>query len=442
MECGASGPPLKPGVLRGGRPGAVLTAAGSVQRCGGRHGTDFGPSWQATWREWQRVLSGRRCRWSSGDVNQSVGELQMPGFYLFNGRGDLVGPIEAPRVELSPTEWRERLSPEQFRILRTQGTERAFCGNLLDNKRSGVYCCAGCGLPLFSSRAKFHSGTGWPSFFQAIGPGNVAERRDTSHGMVRVEILCARCDGHLGHVFPDGPPPTRLRYCLNSESLQFTDDEHLAQLADPATNAGGSDSLSGSRGPDDDAGGTQNSETLPLETAVLAGGCFWCTEAAFEQLAGVLDVESGYCGGTPESANYKAVCSGTTGHAEVIRIRYNPLQITFEQLLEVFLDAHDPTQKNRQGNDVGPQYRSAIFFNSSDQQVRAQRVLQAATEAGRFPKPIVTTLEPLTQFHPAEAYHQDYARNNPDQPYIRYHALPKACEVRSKFPGLVSDDRR
>jgi len=110
----------------------------------------------------------------------------------------------------------------------------AFCGTLLDNKLHGVYSCAGCGLPLFASDAKFNSGTGWPSFFQPIAPGNVAETADESHGMTRVEINCARCDGHLGHVFPDGPPPTRQRYCMNSESLTFTPSDQLATLADPA----------------------------------------------------------------------------------------------------------------------------------------------------------------------------------------------------------------
>ncbi|HEX5102554.1 MAG TPA: peptide-methionine (R)-S-oxide reductase MsrB [Pirellulaceae bacterium] len=154
--------------------------------------------------------------------------------HVFNKSGELVGPVESPKLELSEAEWRTRLSPEQFRILRTSGTERPFCGTLLDNKQHGVYACAGCGLPLFSSEHKFHSGTGWPSFFHPIAPGNVAEKPDDSYGMTRVEINCARCDGHLGHVFPDGPPPPRLRFCLNSESLQFTPKEELHSLADSA----------------------------------------------------------------------------------------------------------------------------------------------------------------------------------------------------------------
>jgi len=142
--------------------------------------------------------------------------------HVFEKSGKLIGPVEMPKLELSEAQWRERLSPEQFRILRSSGTERPFCGTLLDNKKHGVYSCAGCGLPLFASDSKFHSGTGWPSFFQPIAPGNVAEHADHSHGMTRIEINCARCDGHLGHVFPDGPPPTGRRFCLNSESLQFT----------------------------------------------------------------------------------------------------------------------------------------------------------------------------------------------------------------------------
>ena len=142
--------------------------------------------------------------------------------YVFDRQGELVGPRDAPKLVLSDEEWRRRLSAEQFQVARGKGTERAFCGTLLDNKLIGVYSCVCCGLPLFSSDAKFNSGTGWPSFFQPIAKQNVVEEQDSSHGMLRSEILCPRCDGHLGHVFDDGPRPTGLRFCLNSASLAFT----------------------------------------------------------------------------------------------------------------------------------------------------------------------------------------------------------------------------
>jgi methionine-R-sulfoxide reductase len=142
--------------------------------------------------------------------------------------------VESARVVQTDAEWAARLTPEQYRVARGKGTERPFCGNLLDNKRRGVYACVCCGLPLFESGGKFDSGTGWPSFFRPIAEENVATAVDRSHGMVRAEILCTRCDCHLGHVFEDGPRPTGLRFCVNSESLAFTGEEDLANLADPA----------------------------------------------------------------------------------------------------------------------------------------------------------------------------------------------------------------
>jgi methionine-R-sulfoxide reductase len=153
---------------------------------------------------------------------------------VFNRRGQLVGPVEVARVVKTDAEWEKQLTPEQYHIARGKGTERPFCGNLLDNKRKGVYACVCCGLPLFTSASKFHSGTGWPSFFRPVAEESVTNAADRSHGMDRTEILCARCDAHLGHVFSDGPPPTGLRFCVNSESLAFTDEADLARLADPA----------------------------------------------------------------------------------------------------------------------------------------------------------------------------------------------------------------
>jgi methionine-S-sulfoxide reductase len=174
-----------------------------------------------------------------------------------------------------------------------------------------------------------------------------------------------------------------------------------------------------------------------MATIVLAGGCFWCTEAAFEQLAGVSDVTSGYAGGTKETANYKRVCEGDTGHAEVIRVTYDPGIISLDQLLDVFFDAHDPTTLNRQGADVGTQYRSAIFYADETQKQAAEAKIKELTEKKRFPSPIVTTLEPLVEFFPAEDYHQGYAQLHPDQPYIQGAAIPKVCKIRQKYPHLI-----
>jgi peptide methionine sulfoxide reductase msrA/msrB len=354
--------------------------------------------------------------------------------HVFNRQGKLVGPVESPRVDLSEKEWQGKLTQEQFRILRKQGTEHAFCGTLLDNKKEGVYSCAGCGLPLFASNAKFHSGTGWPSFFQPIAHENVIERSDDAYGMHRTEILCARCGGHLGHVFDDGPRPTGLRFCLNSESLKFTAESQLASLADPLAEGDGQSTSN----PSAVKSATEGKHTpTTTGTAVFAGGCFWCTEAAFEQLKGVVDVQSGYAGGAKGTANYESVSTGATGHAEAIRITYDPKVISYDRLLDIFFDAHDPTQLNHQDNDHGTQYRSAIFYVNEIEQRAAQAKIKHLTEAKAFPSPIVTTLEPLKEFYPAEEYHQDYARRHPDQPYIQYHALPKVCTVRDKHRELI-----
>lgn len=352
--------------------------------------------------------------------------------------GKLTDPIEQPKVELSEADWKKRLTPEQFRILRSKGTERPFCGGLLQNKEHGYYLCAGCNLPLFESNAKFDSGTGWPSFFQPVARENILEEVDRSHGMVRTEIMCMRCEGHLGHVFDDGPRPTGLRYCLNSESLKFVADDQLKTVAEkipastpvqPATTQPGASN----------SAATQPAQQQRAE-AVFAGGCFWCVEAVFEHIDGVYEVISGYSGGDAAMANYEAVCTGRTKHAEVVKIVYNPAKVSYEQLLKVHFATHDPTTLNRQGNDVGPQYRSAIFFASEQEKQIAQAFIDDLTDAKAFKSKIVTTLEPLTGFYPAEAYHQDYAFCNPGQPYIRAIALPKVEKVRSKFKDMVKPE--
>lgn len=172
--------------------------------------------------------------------------------------------------------------------------------------------------------------------------------------------------------------------------------------------------------------------------AVLAGGCFWCVEAVYQPLDGVQSVVSGYAGGDADSANYEAVCSGRTGHAEVVEVRYDPHRISFGALLKLFFAvAHDPTQKDRQGNDRGPQYRSAIFPVDEAQHKVAEDYIQQLNNAGAFTAPIVTTLEPGHPFHPAEDYHQDFARRNPNQPYITHVAKPKLEKLHAAFPDML-----
>jgi peptide-methionine (S)-S-oxide reductase len=170
------------------------------------------------------------------------------------------------------------------------------------------------------------------------------------------------------------------------------------------------------------------------KTAVLAGGCFWCVEAVFKELRGVRSVRSGYAGDSAATANYRAVCSGMTNHAEAIEVRYDASQTTFGQLLKIhFSVAHDPTQLDRQGNDSGRQYRSAIFYSDEEQRNVAEAYIRQLNEARIFASPIVTTLEPLETFHVAEEYHQDYAARNPGQPYIMFVAQPKVEKLREHF---------
>ncbi len=289
-----------------------------------------------------------------------------------------ITPLSKERV----AELAAKLDPEAYKITQKAGTEPAFCGNLLDNHKEGIYACVVCGLPLFSSENKFNSGTGWPSFYREIDPEHVTRTRDLSYGMVRTEINCARCGAHLGHVFDDGPKPTGERHCLNSASLKFIEK---GQPVPP------------------------ESRPADVKTAYFAGGCFWGIEHYFQQGPGVIDAVSGYMQGHVDHPTYKQVCTDMTGHAETVKVTYDANRISYRRLLQAFFDMHDPTEMNRQGPDVGTQYRSGIWTVDAEQQREAEAYVKELQAAGRFEgRRIVTEVEPAKTFWPAEDYHQDY----------------------------------
>ena len=258
------------------------------------------------------------------------------------------------------------LTPFEESVIVHRSTEAPFSGEYVDEFSEGTYFCKRCGAALYNSDSKFHSGCGWPSFDSEIE--GAVERRPDPDGN-RTEIVCANCGGHLGHVFEgEGFTPLDTRHCVNSVSLLFVTAEKL-------------------------------------ERAAFAGGCFWGVEHQFKQVEGVLETTAGYTGGETENPEYGQVCSGITGHAEAVEVVFDNTKVTFEELARLFFEIHDPTTPDRQGVDVGSQYRSAVFYTSGEQLETLEQLMDELRENGYDP---VTQLQPLDEFWPAEDYHQDY----------------------------------
>ena len=264
-----------------------------------------------------------------------------------------------------------KLTPEEKRVIVDKGTEAPFTGEYDDFFEHGVFVCRACSAPLYESKDKFDAGCGWPAF-DKVKDGSVERIKDMSLGYERTEIICAKCKGHLGHVFEgEKLTPENTRHCVNSISIRFLSYDSLS-------------------------------------LATFAAGCFWGVEELFRTIPGVYSTTVGYVGGEKVDPTYKEVCTGNTGHAEAVQIVYDEKQVNFITLLNIFWNNHDPTTLNRQGPDVGSQYRSAIFFHHEDQKKAAENSKKELDRSNKFKNRIVTQIIPITNFYRAEEYHQDY----------------------------------
>ncbi|MDD2611857.1 MAG: bifunctional methionine sulfoxide reductase B/A protein [Bacteroidales bacterium] len=283
-------------------------------------------------------------------------------------------------VQTLNNQYMKTLSPEEKAVIIDKGTERPFSGIYEKNNEKGTYLCKQCQAPLFRSEDKFDAGCGWPSFDDEI-PGAVKRVPDADGR--RTEIVCANCGGHLGHVFlGEGYTPKDTRNCVNSISLDFTKEPVTALKT--------------------------------TETAIFAGGCFWGMEYMLQKEPGVISVVSGYIGGDKKYPTYQEVCQHTTGHAEAVRVTFDPTKTDYETLAKLFFEVHDPEQTDGQGPDIGSQYRSEVFYTTPIQKNVAEKLIEVLRKKGYK---VVTKVTPATTFWEAEAYHQDYYERKGTEPY-------------------------